>query len=82
MRPGLEGEIRLVNVETARRDECGSPRRETARYVEVFEQFLDELRTFCMHRQIDYYPWTTDQPFEDAILGPAQPRSARLAGSG
>jgi uncharacterized protein (DUF58 family) len=81
MRPNLEGEIRLVDVETNQVRRLWMTHREQARYVEVFEAFLAGLRTICMQRQIDYFPWTTDQPFEDAFLGLLS-RGCALAGNG
>jgi hypothetical protein len=66
--PQLQGEIRLVDVETAEIRRIWMTRRELARYVEAFDKFLDDLHRFCMRRRIDYYPWTADQPFEDAFL--------------
>jgi uncharacterized protein (DUF58 family) len=69
IRPDLQGEIRLVDVETSEVRRIWMTKRELARYAEAFGQFLDGLHRFCTSRQIDYYPWTADQPFEDAFLG-------------
>lgn len=66
--PDLEGEIRLVDVETDEVLRVWLTRRELARYREEFDQFLENIRTFCMAREIDYFPWSTDQSFEDAFL--------------
>lgn len=67
-RPDLEGEIRLVDVETGEARRCWLTRREVARYVEAFAAFQEDVRRFCMQRRIDYFPWNTDQPFEDTFL--------------
>ncbi len=66
--PDLEGEIRLVDVETAEVRRIWMTRRELARYVQAFAGFLDGIRRYCMSRQINYFPWTTDRPFEDGFL--------------
>ncbi len=66
--PDLQGEIRLLDVETAEVRRIWMTKREQARYVAAFQQFMDDLHRFCMRRQIDYFPWTTEQPFEDTFL--------------
>jgi len=68
MRPELEGEIRLVDVETGEVRRMWLTRREMVRYRESFEQYLEGVRRACMVRKIDYLPWTTDLTFEDAFL--------------
>jgi uncharacterized protein (DUF58 family) len=81
IRPELEGELRLVDVETAEVRRVWMTRRDLARYAEAFEAFLEGIRRFCMQRQIDYFPWTTDRPFEDAFLSLLS-RGSALAGKG
>jgi hypothetical protein len=66
--PDLQGEIRLLDVETAEVRRIWMTKRELARYAQAFQQFLEDLHRFCMRRRIDYFPWTTEQPFEDAFL--------------
>ena len=68
MEPDLQGEIRLLDFETAEVRRIWMTKRELARYKKAFEQFMDDLHRFCMRRRIDYFPWTTDQQFEDAFL--------------
>jgi uncharacterized protein (DUF58 family) len=80
IRPNVEGELRLVDVETGEVRRVWMTRRELTRYTEAFERFLDDIRRFCMRRQIDYFPWTTDQSFEDAFLELLS-RGNALAGS-
>jgi uncharacterized protein (DUF58 family) len=80
-RPDLEGEIRLVDVETQEARRIWLTRRELERYAESFEEFLEGVRRFCMQRKIDYFPWTTDRPFEDAFLD-LLGRGCALAGTG
>jgi uncharacterized protein (DUF58 family) len=79
--PELEGEIRLVDVETDEIRRVWLTRREMARYHDEFERFLDNLRRFCMGREIDYFLWSTDQLFEDAFLALLS-RGQALAGAG
>lgn len=79
--PDLEGEVRLVDVETNEARRVWLTRRELVRYRESFAAFMDGIRRFCMTRQIDYFPWTTDQSFEDAFLALLS-RGHALAGTG
>ncbi len=81
MEPDVQGEIRLLDVETAEVRRIWMTKRELARYTDAFRQFMDDLHRFCMRRQIDYFPWTTDQPFEDAFLDLLS-RGSALAGTG
>jgi hypothetical protein len=55
-------------------------KRELARYAQAFQNYMDELHRFCMRRQIDYFPWTTDQAFEDAFVELLS-RGSALAGT-
>jgi uncharacterized protein (DUF58 family) len=68
IRPDIEGEIRLVDVETNDVRRIWMTKRELARYTEAFERFLDDLERVCMHHRINYFTWTTDQPFEDTFM--------------
>ncbi|MBN2475530.1 MAG: DUF58 domain-containing protein [Pirellulales bacterium] len=79
--PDLQGEIRLLDVETAEIRRIWMTKRELARYAKAFQQFMDDLHRFCMRRQIDYFPWTTDQLFEDTFLDLLS-RGSALAGTG
>ena len=79
MQPEMTGEIRLVDVETSEVRRIWMTKRELERYAEAFNNFLEELRRFCMSRQIDYYPWKTSEPFEDTFLNLLS-RGSALAG--
>ena len=68
MKPDLQGEIRLLDVETHEVRRIWMTKREQTRYAKAFEQFMEDIQRFCMRRKIDYFPWTTDQLFEDAFL--------------
>jgi uncharacterized protein (DUF58 family) len=68
IRPDIEGEIRLVDVETKDARRIWMTKRELTRYTEAFERFLDDLERVCMHHRINYFAWTTDQPFEDTFM--------------
>ncbi len=81
MAPDFKGDIRLLDVETNEVRRVWMTKREVARYVKAFAEFMDEIRSFCMRRQIDYFPWTTDQQFEETFLTLLS-RGSALAGTG
>lgn len=78
-RPDLKGEIRLVDVETSEVRRIWITKRETDRYAKAFDDYQEELRKNCMSRQIDYFSWVTDTPFEDSFLNLLS-RGSALAG--
>ncbi len=67
-RPTLEGDIRLVDVETSEIRRIWMTKRELARYEEAFGEYLEELGRACAQRQINYFPWSTDLAFEDTFV--------------
>jgi uncharacterized protein (DUF58 family) len=79
-RPDMKGEIRLVDVETSEVRRIWMTKRETERYAKAFDEYQEELRRSCMTRQIDYYSWITDEPFEDSFLNLLS-RGSALAGN-
>lgn len=79
MRPDITGEIRLVDVETSEARRIWMTKRELERYAAAFESFLDDIRRFCMARQIDYFPWATEESFEDSFVNLLS-RGSALAG--
>jgi len=79
MRPSLEGEIQLLDVETGELRRMWLTRREMARYAENFENYVRDLYQTCMRQQLNYLTWTTDQSFEDMFLSLLS-RGSALAG--
>jgi len=80
MKPDLEGEIQLVDVETAEIRRIWLTKREMATYVNTFDDYREGLERSCMRRQLNYVTWTTDQPFEDMFLNLLS-RGSALAGA-
>ena len=66
--PNLEGELQLVEVETDETQRIWFTKRDAMRYREVVDQYLEDLAATCAARQIGYFMWSTDQPFEDMFL--------------
>lgn len=66
--PDLDGEVRLIDVETREARRMRLTRRQIQRYREAFDQFMEKVERECMRRQIDYVPWMVNQPFEEMLL--------------
>ena len=68
LRPRLEGELQLVDVETGEMRRIHLNKRDMERYTNAFDAFVEDLRQFCMKKQVAYSLWNTDAPFEGAFL--------------
>lgn len=79
MKPELEGDLALVDVETNEMRPMRLTRRDLDLYCENFRRFMDDLEAACLRRQIDYLRWPTNQSFEDGFLGLLM-RGSALAG--
>ena len=79
MRPDLDGELQLIDVETHETRRLWLTRRDLDRYEENFRRFADGLEASCLRRQIDYLRWPTDQSFEEGFLALLM-RGSALAG--
>lgn len=66
--PTLEGELRLVDVETGEARRLWLTRSELRRYRETFAAYQEELRETCRRYRADFVAWTTDQSFEEMFL--------------
>ncbi len=80
LKPDLEGEIMLQDVETNEVRRMWLTKREMAGYTRALEKYMEDLESTCMARQIDYVPWTTDLHFEDMFLALLS-RGSTLAGA-
>ena len=79
MRPDLEGELQLLDVETHETRRMWLTKRDLDRYEENFRVFADGIEASCLRRQIDYLRWPTDQSFEEGFLALLM-RGSALAG--
>lgn len=66
--PDIDGEVRLIDVETQEQRQLTLTRRDMDRYQEAFERFLEDLAQSCMRRRVDYVTWRTDLAFEKLFL--------------
>ena len=68
IRPELNGEVQLVDVETGEKRRLSLSRQDLDRYTHAVEEFLADMEQSCLQRRIDYMTWTTDQSFEQMFL--------------
>jgi uncharacterized protein (DUF58 family) len=68
MRPDLEGEIRLIDVETDELRRVRLTKRELERYAQEFAAWIENLRGACLRNRLDYLTWTTDRAFEELFV--------------
>jgi uncharacterized protein (DUF58 family) len=79
--PELEGEVRLVDVETGEARKLWLTRQDLRRYRETFDAYLHVAERACASRQVDYLAWRTDGSFEEMFLE-LMGRGSVLAGHG
>lgn len=64
----LEGDIELVDCETGEVRQIRATPAMIREYARVFEEFCEELETYCKKRQILYFRTPIQQTFEDLVL--------------
>lgn len=79
-RPELEGELRLIDVETDETRRMWLTKREIGRYTQAFGSFCENVSRACTRHEIDYLRWSTDRAFEDAFIQLLS-RGSQLAGA-
>ena len=66
--PPLEGDLRLIDVETGRPIEVTADSDLLKRYRDNLHDWFDEIRRFCSRRGISYVQIDTSVPFERLIF--------------
>jgi uncharacterized protein (DUF58 family) len=79
-KPDLEGELRLMDVETGEAKRIWLTKRDGDRYARAFEEFQEGIARACLKREIDYMSWPTDRVFEEAFIELLS-RGSQLAGA-
>ncbi len=69
LRPDVDGEVQLYDVESGETRRLSLTKRELDRYETRFQRYLEDLAQSCLTRQVDYVTWTTDLAFETMFLG-------------
>jgi uncharacterized protein (DUF58 family) len=67
-RPGFDGEVELVDVETAEARRMWLTRREVEQYAARVVAWREELERLCLQRSVDFVTWRTSLSFEDQFL--------------
>jgi uncharacterized protein (DUF58 family) len=68
VRPQLEGDLRLIDMETGRPQEVTIDAESMAEYAARLLAWREELGDFCLKRGIHYLTLETDTPWEELIL--------------
>jgi uncharacterized protein (DUF58 family) len=78
--PDLEGELRLLDVETGEARRIWLTKRDAERYARAFSDFREGVERACLRREIDYMAWPTDRVFEEGFIELLS-RGSQLAGA-
>ncbi|MEO1617094.1 MAG: DUF58 domain-containing protein [Planctomycetota bacterium] len=74
--PSLLGDVELVDCETSRQKRLTVDARKLRRYRQLFSEFIDSCKSYCVRRDIPHTIATTDVPFDHVIM--AMMRSAAV----
>jgi hypothetical protein len=69
MKPGLRGDLKLVDHETGEARLLRIDAETLRRYSERLASFLDRAESFCGRNEIAYYRATSDMAPEEVVLG-------------
>lgn len=68
LQPVLEGDLRLVDVETGTAVEVTADGATLDAYARARDRYFAEIEQFCLRQQIEYLRAATSIPFEDLVL--------------
>jgi len=66
--PPLRGDVRIYDCETGDEREVTVTNRVLAKYREAYEEYLEQVQTFCTKKQVPYVPADINVPFEEMVL--------------
>ena len=66
--PNLRGDYHLVDVETEHLRPVTINESHLGRYKALFQQYCDDLRRYCVQREIGFIRTSTQLPFDELIL--------------
>ena len=66
--PNLRGDYHLVDVETDQLRPVTINENHLRRYKALFQQYCDDLRRYCVQREIGFIRTSTQLPFDELIL--------------
>ncbi len=62
--PGLDGEVELIDTETREKRRMWLTKSEVRKYKDTVSRYIEGIQQECITRQMNYFPWSTDQGFE------------------
>lgn len=68
LEPQLEGELRLIDIETTQAKEVAMSQSIMEHYKQGVAMFIDHLRTACERRGITYYRMNCSEPLPDGFM--------------
>ncbi len=68
VKPDLDGEFELTDVETGEHRRFWITKREVKQYTQLFDAFSENLSHACAGRRIDFFRCSSDEPFEEKFL--------------
>lgn len=71
-------DVEFIDLETQAKIKT-QPTHIRSAYLELFQEFLQKVKSTCREHNIDYMPISTDTPFDEALLNYLQ-RRARIGG--
>lgn len=67
-KPDLRGDVRVYDVETGDEREVTVTAKVLERYAAAYEEYLDEVKRFCVGKQVSYFRADVSVPFDELIL--------------
>jgi len=67
-KPPLRGDVRIYACETGEEREVTVTNRVLEKYREAYEEYLQQIQSFCTKKQVSYVPADINVPFEEMVL--------------
>ncbi len=67
-RPDLRGDVRVYDCETGDEREVTVTAKVLERYAAAYEEYLEEVKRFCVGKQVSYFRADVGVPFDELIL--------------
>jgi uncharacterized protein (DUF58 family) len=67
-RPDLRGDVSVYDCETGEQREVTVTAKVLERYAKAYDDYLEEVRRFCVARQVSYFRADARAPFDELIL--------------
>ena len=67
-RPELRGDVRVYDCETGDEREVTVTAKVLERYAAAYEEYLEEVKRFCVGKQVSYFRADVSVPFDELIL--------------